>query len=42
MIMENFDWKSEIEVIRFADTDVITTSVVLDDDELLPLIFNKL
>lgn len=31
--MEKHTWESEIEVIRFADTDVITTSEFLDPDE---------
>lgn len=37
--MEKFSWEPEIEVIRFADTDIITTSEVLDPEELPPLIF---
>ena len=37
--MEKFEWEPDVEVIRFADTDVITTSEVLDEDELPPLIF---
>lgn len=32
--MEKFDWEPEIEIIRYENADVITTSGFLDEDEL--------
>lgn len=32
--MRTFEWEPEIEIIRFGNADVITTSGDLDEDEL--------
>ena len=33
-MMEKFDWEPEIEIVRFGVSDIVTTSGVLDEDEL--------
>ncbi len=37
-MLEEMNWEPEIEVIRFAAADIVTTSEILDEDELPPWI----
>lgn len=39
--MNQFDWEPEIKVIRFAAEDIITTSLFLDEDEVIAFIFRR-
>lgn len=34
--MKKFEFAPEIEIIRFGEADIVTTSGLLDDDELPP------
>ena len=37
--MRTFEWEPEIEIIRFGNADIITTSSdILDEDEVPPVI----
>lgn len=36
--MKELNWEPEIEIIRFAAADIITTSDMLDEDELPPVV----
>ena len=35
-------WKPELEIVRFGTADIVTTSSVLDEDELPPFIIDEL
>ena len=37
--MKEFEFEPEIEIIRFAFADIVTTSFQLDEDEVPPLVF---
>ncbi len=34
--MEKYEFEPQTAINRFADTDIVTTSGLLDEDELLP------
>jgi hypothetical protein len=37
--VEKFEFEPEIEIIRFGEADIVTTSSLLDEDELPPWFF---
>lgn len=38
--MKEKNWEPEIEIVRFGAADIITTSGLLDEDELPPVVIN--